>query len=111
MRNTQGDETAARETAMTNLSLMASDGNVLQLRRYRVLVPREQRAATTVFSAALGLSANVIRAWQKTAAARAGRRQLIQLDERLLRDIGLTRTDVHFGDLDTLSRRSRAGGI
>jgi hypothetical protein len=35
----------------------------------------------------------------------------MQLDDRLLRDIGLTRPDLHFGDFETLGRHRRAGGI
>jgi uncharacterized protein YjiS (DUF1127 family) len=39
--------------------------------------------------------------------ARRARRHLMQLDDHLLRDIGLTRADVCFGDFGTLGRHRR----
>jgi hypothetical protein len=35
----------------------------------------------------------------------------MQLDDHLLRDIGLSRTDVSFSDFEALGRHRRAGGI
>jgi hypothetical protein len=35
----------------------------------------------------------------------------MELDDHLLRDIGLTRADVYFANFETLDQRRRAGGI
>lgn len=56
--------------------------------------------------------ANVVRRhWRQMVEARHTRRRLMQLDDHLLRDLGLTRPDVCFGDLETLLRHRRGVGV
>jgi uncharacterized protein YjiS (DUF1127 family) len=65
----------------------------------------------TVFSAALGPILTGLRDWRQAGEARHARHHLMQLDDHLLSDIGLNRTDVCFGDFETLGLHRRAGGI
>ncbi|MBV8192907.1 MAG: DUF1127 domain-containing protein [Alphaproteobacteria bacterium] len=67
--------------------------------------------AEAVFAAALGLLSTVLRAWRQSVETRRARQHLMQLDDHLLRDIGLARTDIHFGDFETLGRHRRAGRV
>lgn len=77
-------------------SATPSVDNVFQLPRPRVRV------------AALGFVVRRLRRWRQVVEARRAQRHLMQLDDRLLSDIGLSRTDVCFGDFETVGRRSDA---
>jgi uncharacterized protein YjiS (DUF1127 family) len=72
---------------------------------------RRRPAVGDVLSAALGLARAMGRRWRQAAETGRARRHLMQLDDRLLRDVGLARADVCFGDFETLSRQLRAGGV
>ena len=99
---------------MTYLRSVPSDfDNVFQLPP-RVRAPSSQPAGDgtpTPAAAHLGLTTTVLRYWRQTAEARRARHQLMQLNDHLLRDIGLGRTDVCFGDVELLARHRAAGGI
>jgi len=71
---------------------------------------QRQPAVGDVLAAALGLARAVGRRWWQAVETDRARRHLMQLDDRHLRDIGLTRADARFGDLETLGRRRRTGG-
>jgi uncharacterized protein YjiS (DUF1127 family) len=62
-------------------------------------------------SAAPSSGRMLVRTWQQAVEARRARHELMQLDDHLLQDVGLTRTDVRYGDFETLRRHRRAGGI
>lgn len=65
----------------------------------------------TVLYAAVGLIVSLFRYWRQAIEARRAGHRLMQLDDHLLRDIGLSRTDVCFSDFEALGRHRRAGGI
>lgn len=73
--------------------------------------PQADRAGTPVARAVLlfarGLVETLPRDARQTTAAGRVRTQLLELDDHLLRDIGLTRTDVRFGNIATPARQSR----
>jgi uncharacterized protein YjiS (DUF1127 family) len=73
--------------------------------------PRADRAGTPVVSAILlfarGLVATLPRHGRQTIEARRVRTHLLELDDHLLRDVGLTRADVRFGSIATFARQSR----
>ena len=105
---------------MAYLRALQSDvDNVFQLQRYGIVMPaRVTRAqpvrrdlAAAVFCTPRQLARSALQSLRCAVEARRGRQQLMQLDDRLLRDIGLTRAEVCFGDLETLSRNRREGGI
>ena len=52
---------------------------------------------------ALSLTAVLLRHWQRKIEERRVRARLSELDDHLLKDIGLTRTDVRFGNVTTLA--------
>jgi uncharacterized protein YjiS (DUF1127 family) len=82
---------------MTYLRSVLSDvDNVFQLPRSSVRV------------AALGFVVRGLRRWRQVVEARRAQRHLMELDDRLLSDIGLSRTDVCFGDFETSGCRSDA---
>jgi uncharacterized protein YjiS (DUF1127 family) len=54
---------------------------------------------------AFGLVQSGLRAWQQFANTSRARRELMELDERTPRDIGLSRADARFGDLDSLGQQ------
>jgi uncharacterized protein YjiS (DUF1127 family) len=58
-----------------------------------------------------GIVERMLRSWRQAIEARRARHHLMQLDDHLLRDIGLTRPDLNFGDFEALGRHRRAGGI
>jgi uncharacterized protein YjiS (DUF1127 family) len=104
---------------MTHLRSLPSDfENVFQLPP-GVLVPLDQaaaghartRVAQTFFVAVRGLAVTVLRAWRRAIEARRARHRLMQLDDHLLRDIGLSRPDVCFNDFEALGGHRRAGEI
>ena len=63
------------------------------------------RPTLSAFAMAFGLVQTSLHAWQQFADTRRARRELRALDDRSLRDIGLTRTDARFGDLDALGQQ------
>lgn len=67
------------------------------------------RPRSGVLVAALDLAPALRRSWQRTVEQRRARRELLELDDRLLDDVGLTRSDVHYGGFATLGQRR--GGI
>ena len=93
---------------MTYLRSVPSDfDNVFQL-------PPSQPAGDhtrTPAAARPGLTTTALRYWRQVAEARRARHQLMQLNDHLLRDIGLTRTDVSFGDVELNARHRVAGGM
>jgi len=72
---------------------------------------RHRRSIDPVFTPAGGFAGAAWRRWRQMVEERRARRHLLELDDHLLRDIGLTRTDVSCGDFESLSRQRRAGGI
>jgi len=98
------------------LSIPSGFDNVFPLlRRERRMVSarcaEDRRHAVAVRVAAPSIVGRVLHSWRQAAEVRRARRQLMQFDDRLLKDIGLTRIDVQFGDFETLGRHRRAGGI
>jgi len=87
-----------------------------QLSRFGALVPLQRPAPARIGSrvfgfvliAALGLIAALLRCWRQAIETRRARRHLMQLDDRLLRDIGLTRGEVRFGDFTALDGQRRS---
>src|SRR5262245_28660977 len=75
------------------------------LPRYGALEPLHQpwvgRASSAVLGAILLLArvcGTLLRYWRQTSEARRARQHLLELDDRLLKDIGVTRADVRFGN-------------
>jgi uncharacterized protein YjiS (DUF1127 family) len=88
-----------RALAMTCLRSVPPDvDNLFQLPRSSVRVQP------------LGFIARVLRRWRRVLETRRARTHLVQLDDRLLRDFGLSRIDV-FGDFEELGRRRGEGGV
>ncbi|HYX02529.1 MAG TPA: DUF1127 domain-containing protein [Reyranella sp.] len=77
----------------------------------RSAVYQHQRSIDAVFTAAFELALAVQHRWRQMLETRRARRHLLQLDDYLLRDIGLTRADVRFGDFETLSQHRRSVGF
>lgn len=80
-------------------------GALMRLRRrqaVRICAP----AGGAILFFARGLVAMLLRCGQAIEARRV-RQHLLELDDRLLRDIGLTRADVRFGNIATVIRQSR----
>jgi uncharacterized protein YjiS (DUF1127 family) len=102
---------------MTYLRSVPSEfDNVFQLRRYErhalaAQPAADRQPAEAASGAALDVARTVLRSWRQALDSRRARHRLVQLDDHLLRDIGLSRTDLHFGDFETLGRHRRAGGI
>jgi uncharacterized protein YjiS (DUF1127 family) len=71
----------------------------------------DRRSAAPVVVGALGFTPAALRFWRQATETYRARRHLLQLDDHLLRDIGLTRADVAFGDFEMLGRHRRAGGF
>ena len=71
--------------------------------------PQAGRVCSPVVSAILffthGLVATLLWCGQ-TIEARRAQEHLLELDDRLLRDVGLTRADVRFGNIATFIRQS-----
>jgi uncharacterized protein YjiS (DUF1127 family) len=70
--------------------------------------PLADRAGTPVVRAILffarGLVATLPRHGRQTIETRQARTQLLELDDHLLRDVGLTRVDVRFGNIAAPAR-------
>ena len=66
----------------------------------------EARIAKVVLLFARGLVATLLRCGQAIEARRV-RAHLLELDDHLLSDVGLTRADVRFGNTATVIRQSR----
>jgi uncharacterized protein YjiS (DUF1127 family) len=62
----------------------------------------------TVLFIALSLAAVLLRHRQRRIEERRVRTRLSELDDHVLKDIGLTRTDVRFGNVATLARRRQS---
>ena len=73
-------------------------------------VCHRRRPIDAVLTAAFELALAVQRRWRQMVETSRARRHLMQLDDYLLRDIGLTRADVRFGDFEPLGHRRRAVG-
>ena len=97
-------------------SIPSGFDNVFPLPRYeRRMVPAhcvgDRQHAVAVRVTASSIVGRVLRSWRQAIEARRALHHLSQLDDHLLRDIGLARPDLHFGDFETLGRHRRAGGI
>jgi uncharacterized protein YjiS (DUF1127 family) len=100
---------------MTHLRRIPSDleDEDLQSPRYGALVPigtvaGRGRLSPTVLSAAHGLVGMLLRHCRQTIEARRALLRLMQLDDRMLKDIGLSRGEVRFGDFQALVRRRQS---
>ena len=51
------------------------------------------------------------RTWRQVIETHRARQHLMELDDRLLTDIGLTRADVLFGDFDSLEQQRLQGRL
>jgi uncharacterized protein YjiS (DUF1127 family) len=60
---------------------------------------------------ARGFAARTLRSWSGAVEARRARRRVMELDDHLLRDIGLARCVVCFGDFEALEQHRRMGGF
>ena len=90
--------------------------NVFPLPRYEHhMVPAhcagDRQHAVAVRVRAPSIVERMLRSWRQHFESRRALHHLLQLDDHLLRDIGLTRPDLHFGDFETLGRDRRAGGV
>jgi len=72
---------------------------------------QRQQFVGDVLTAALELARTGGRRWRQAVETARARRHLMQLPDYLLRDVGLTRADVCFGDFERLDRQRRAGGV
>src|SRR5215813_11110580 len=93
-------------------SIPSGFDNVLPVPRYeRRMIPThcvgDRQHAVAIRLTAPSIVGRVLRSWRQAIEARRARHHLMQLDDRLLRDIGLTRPDLHFGDFETLGRYRR----
>jgi uncharacterized protein YjiS (DUF1127 family) len=71
-----------------------------------------RKSATVAFAVATDAALAAWRSWRLAMEARRDRRNLTQINEHLLRDIGLTRVDVRFGgDFKTLDQHHRMGAF
>jgi uncharacterized protein YjiS (DUF1127 family) len=61
----------------------------------------------TILAYACGAIAAVLRHGRQTIEARRIQKHLLELDDRLLRDVGLTRTDVRFRKFSTVTRQAQ----
>ena len=52
-----------------------------------------------------------LRAWRQGVEGQRARRHLMELDDHLLDDIGLTRADVLFGDFESVGRQRFQGRL
>jgi uncharacterized protein YjiS (DUF1127 family) len=103
---------------MTYLRSVPSEfDNVFKLQRFGALLPPSRLVAGrvpgqfAVLGAALGVAVAVLGSWRRAVEAGRTQHHFMQLDDHLLRDIGLSRTDVCFCDLETLGRHRCTGGI
>ena len=105
-----------RAPAMTFLRSVPSnlDDRAFKPLRYGALMPfrrpQADRVCSPVVSAVLffarGLVVTLLRCGQAIEARRV-RAHLLELDDHLLSDVGLTRADVRFGNIATVIRQSR----
>jgi uncharacterized protein YjiS (DUF1127 family) len=102
---------------MTTLRFVPSDvGGIVDLAPYGPRQPAAQPVAgrtlpPPVSAKAPAVVRTVLCSWRQAVEARRARDHLKQLDDHLLRDIGLSRVEAHFGDFGVLNRRRRWGGI
>jgi uncharacterized protein YjiS (DUF1127 family) len=80
-------------------------GALMRLRR-RQAVPICAPAVGAILFFARGLVATLLRCGQAIEARRV-RQHLLELDDHLLKDVGLTRADVCSGNIATVIRQSR----
>jgi uncharacterized protein YjiS (DUF1127 family) len=87
------------------------DINVFPRYKRHTSPPVKLPFAGAVFAAARGLGLPLLSYGRRVAETRRARRHLLELDDRLLQDVGLTRVDVRFGDFETLGRHRRTVGF
>jgi uncharacterized protein YjiS (DUF1127 family) len=74
----------------------------------RTVPSRRTAFGGAVLFVALSVAALQLRHWQRRSGERLVRARLSELDNHLLKDIGLTRADVIFGNVAMLARRHQS---
>ena len=74
----------------------------------RAVPSRRTAFGGAVLFVALSVAAVLLRHWQRRSEERLVRARLSELGDHLLKDIGVTRTDVIFGKVATLARRHQS---
>lgn len=74
----------------------------------QALPSRRTAFGGAVLLVALSVSAVLLRHWQRRSEERLVQARLSELGDHLLKDIGVTRTDVIFGKVATLARRHQS---
>jgi len=101
MKRRGSDDPTARSTAMTDTGLVPVG---------RAIPSRRIAFGGAVLFIALSLAAVLLRHWQRRIEERRVRARLSELDDHLLKDIGVTRADVLFGNVATLARTTGTVG-
>ena len=101
MKRPGPDDHTATSTAMTGAHLVPV---------CRTAPSRRIAFGGAVLFIALSLAAVLLRHWQRRSEERRVRARLSELGNHLLKDIGLTRTDVIFGNVATLARTTGTVG-
>ncbi len=78
---------------------------------HRTVPSRRMTFGGAVLFIALSLAAVLLRHWQRRSEERRVRARLSELGNHLLKDIGLTRTDVIFGNVATLARSDMKNSV
>jgi uncharacterized protein YjiS (DUF1127 family) len=74
----------------------------------RTVPSRRTAFGGAVVFVALSVAAVRLRHWQRRSEERRVQARLSELDDHLLKDIGVTRADVIFGNVATLARRHQS---
>jgi len=72
--------------------------------RFTFTTPRRSPPIGTVLFAAFGLIETLRQRWRDGIQARRDRDHLCELDDHLLRDIGLTRADIHLVNISPFAQ-------
>jgi uncharacterized protein YjiS (DUF1127 family) len=91
----------ARSTAMTDTGLVPVG---------RAIPSRRIAFGGAVLFIALSLATVMLRHWLRRSEERRVRARLSELDDHLLKDIGVTRADILFGNVATLARTTGTVG-